>query len=128
MFVLATHSSIREASKEHSMYLADIISPQIPMSLDVRCLHYSHLVIGDTTLVVAYITDFYHPYHLTYYLNAHTKSSFSKFSRTSVILPVGTDFKVFFLFGRGGVHGKKFKCSLNRFRSTTTKVYSKRNV
>lgn len=123
MYVLATHSSIQEASKEQSTYLADIISPQIRMSLDVRCLHFSHLVIGDTTLVVAYITDFYHPYHLTYYLNAHTKSSFIKFSRTSVILPVGTDFKVNLVGGDGGggVSQKIFEFALIRIESIATR-------
>lgn len=122
MYVVATHSSIQEASKEQSTYLADIISPQIRMSLDVRCLHYSHLVIGDTTLVVAYITDFYHPYHLTYYLNAHTKSSFIKFSRTSVILPVGTDFKVNLVGWWWGVFPEEiFEFALIRIESIATR-------
>ncbi|XP_034323391.2 G-protein coupled receptor GRL101 [Magallana gigas] len=66
------------------------------MSMEYRCLHYDHLVLGDTALVLAYITDFYEPYDLSNYLDAHGNSSFVKFSKSSVNLPVGFEFKLVF--------------------------------
>lgn len=86
--VLATEKLIQKGG------ITDVISPKIPMSMEYRCLHYDHLVLGDTALVLAYITDFYEPYDLSNYLNAHGNSSFVKFSKSSVNLPVGFEFKV----------------------------------
>lgn len=86
--VLATEKIIRNGG------IIDVISPKIPMSMEYRCLHYNHLVIGDTALVLAYITDFYEPYDLSNYLDAHGNSSFVKFSKSSVNLPIGFEFKV----------------------------------
>lgn len=74
--------------------IIDVISPKIPMSMEYQCLHYNHLVIGDTALVLAYITDFYEPYDLSNYLDVHGNSSFVKFSKSSVNLPIGFEFKV----------------------------------
>lgn len=86
--VLASVQKIRREG------LYDVISQKIPMSMEYRCLHYDHLVFGDPALVIAYITDFYEPYDLSNYLNAHGNSSFVKFSKSSVNLPVGFEFKV----------------------------------
>lgn len=86
--VLASVQKIRREG------LYDVISQKIPMSMEYRCLHYDHLVLGDPALVIAYITDFYEPYDLSNYLDAHGNSSFVKFSKSSVNLPVGFEFKV----------------------------------
>lgn len=86
--VLASVQKIRREG------LYDVISPKIPMSMEYRCLHYDHLVFGDPALVIAYITDFYEPYDLSNYLDAHGNSSFVKFSKSSVNLPIGFEFKV----------------------------------
>lgn len=86
--VLASVQKIRREG------LYDVISQKIPMSMEYRCLHYNHLVLGDTALVLAYITDFFEPYDLSNYLDAHGNSSFVKFSKSSVNLPVGFEFKV----------------------------------
>lgn len=96
-YVLATNSFSKDVTGEYNFYVSDIISPKILLSLDFRCLHYSHLVIGDNALVVAYITDYYEPYEISHYLKAHGSSPFINFSRTSVTLPIGTDFKVIYL-------------------------------
>uniref|UniRef100_K1QEI9 G-protein coupled receptors family 1 profile domain-containing protein n=1 Tax=Magallana gigas TaxID=29159 RepID=K1QEI9_MAGGI len=88
--VLATEKLIQTGG------ITDVISPKIPMSMEYRCLHYDHLVLGDTALVLAYITDFYEPYDLSNYLDAHGNSSFVKFSKSSVNLPVGFEFKLVF--------------------------------
>lgn len=93
-YVLATNSFSKDVIGQYNFYVSDIISPKIPMSLEFRCLHYSHLVLGDNALVVAYITDYFEPYEISHYLKTHGDSSFINFSRTSVTLPIGTDFKV----------------------------------
>lgn len=95
-YVLATNSFSKDVIGQYNFYVSDIISPRIPMSLEFRCLHYSHLVLGDNALVVAYITDYFEPYEISHYLKTHGESSFINFSRTSVTLPIGTDFKVKF--------------------------------
>uniref|UniRef100_K1P895 MAM domain-containing protein n=1 Tax=Magallana gigas TaxID=29159 RepID=K1P895_MAGGI len=95
-YVLATNSFSKDVIGQYNFYVSDIISPKIPMSLEFRCLHYSHLVLGDNALVVAYITDYFEPYEISHYLKTHGESSFINFSRTSVTLPIGTDFKLVF--------------------------------
>lgn len=99
--MLATTSYSKDFTGEYNFYVSDIISPKIPLSLEFRCLHYSHLVIGDNAFVVAYITDYFEPYEISHYLKAHGNSPFINFSRTSVTLPIGTDFKVKNLFDNG---------------------------
>lgn len=99
--MLATTSYSKDFIGEYNFYVSDIISPKIPLSLEFRCLHYSHLVIGDNAFVVAYITDYFEPYEISHYLKAHGNSPFINFSRTSVTLPIGTDFKVKKLFDNG---------------------------
>lgn len=92
-YVLAINSFRPDVGK-YRYYVSDIISPKVPLSVEFRCLHYSHLVIGDTPLVVAYITDYSKPHKIVYYLNIHENSPFVNFSRTSVRLPIGREFKV----------------------------------
>lgn len=93
MFVLTILTRIQ---REHEQ-VSDIVSKEIPLSMEHRCLHYQHLVIGGGALVVAYIKDYFEPFDLSNYLSFHGNSSIVKFSSSSVNLPVGVKFKVIFL-------------------------------
>jgi hypothetical protein len=74
--------------------IGDIVSMEISLSMEHRCLHYRHLVIGGAALVVAYIKDYFKPFDLSEYLSSHGNSSVIRFSSSSVTLPVGVKFKV----------------------------------
>lgn len=75
--------------------LNDVVSMEIPLSVNHRCLHYNHLVIGESaSLVVDYITDYTDPYSLWDVLNIHPNASVIRFSRASATLPVLMNFKV----------------------------------
>lgn len=94
IYILATTSLPRSKIPQQ---VSDIVSVKIPLALHHRCLHYSHLVLGEATLVAAYITDYFEPYDLRHILKAHSSSPAVKFSRSSSILPLGVEFKVHLL-------------------------------
>ncbi|XP_061194819.1 uncharacterized protein LOC133202983 [Saccostrea echinata] len=76
--------------------VSDIVSSEIPLSMEHRCLQYSHLVLGNAALVVAYIKDYFEPFELSNYLSVHGNSFIIEFSTSSTILPVGVKFKIVF--------------------------------
>lgn len=82
IYVLPTTSLPRSKIPQQ---VSDIVSVKIPLTLHHRCLYYSHLVLGEATLVVAYITDYFEPYDLRHILIAHSSSPAVKFSRSSSI-------------------------------------------
>ncbi|XP_062583977.1 G-protein coupled receptor GRL101-like [Saccostrea cucullata] len=80
---------------QNGMQVTDVVSPEISISMNHRCLRYNFLAYEKTTLVVGYITDFFHPYDFSDHLNFH-QSHVVKFNRASATLPVGVKFKVVF--------------------------------
>ena len=88
--VLATFRRFNSKRRQ----ITDTFSPEIPISMDHRCLRYSHMVVGNASLVVGFLKDYYELLDISYNLNAHGPSSFINFSRSAVILPSGLDFKV----------------------------------
>lgn len=90
MFVLATAYLVPWQTQQ----IGDTVSTEIPLSMEHRCVHYRHLVIGGAALVVAYIKDYFKPFDLSEYLSSHGGSSIIQFSSSSATLPVGVKFKV----------------------------------
>nr|XP_022336076.1 G-protein coupled receptor GRL101-like [Crassostrea virginica] len=92
MLVLATTSF----PSWESLQINDVFSMEIPLSMQHRCLTYEHMVLGESGLVVGYITELSEMYDLRYISNTHPASSFLKFSRSSALMPIGFSFKVVF--------------------------------
>ncbi|XP_062592238.1 G-protein coupled receptor GRL101-like, partial [Saccostrea cucullata] len=77
------------------LQITDVVTPEITMSMDHRCLRYNFFVFESNTLTVGYIKDDFNPYDLTEDLRFHGSLE-GKFNSASVNLPTGVKFKVVF--------------------------------